>query len=112
MNLAKSLHKKFMRRFSVINIQMTKKETLKIQLKDFQEKTAGAIIERMPSKKFYGGYYRSYYKYPNLQMDLQAFRYYSWTNYDIPDFLVTDKYSVTEPSTFRWDDFIDDELSY
>lgn len=86
------------------------KNTLKQQLKSHQEKLAKDIISKMPDKKFYGGYYDSYYKYPNLKMDLQTTYYYSWTNYNEPDYLSKDKYSDTKPSTFRWYDLIDDKL--
>jgi hypothetical protein len=86
------------------------KDTLRQQLKDHQEKLARAVISKMPDKKFYGGYYDSYYRYPNLKLDLQTTYYYSWTNYDEPEFTEKDKYSITKPSTFRWYNLIDDEL--
>lgn len=86
------------------------KETLRQQLKEHQEKLAKDIISKMPDKKFYGGYYDSFYRYPNLQMDLQTTYYYSWTNYEVPDFLTKDKYGSAKASTFRWYDLIDDKL--
>ena len=51
------------------------------ELKNFQERLARAVIELMPSKKFYGGYYDSWYRYPTLKVDLITRRYYSWVNY-------------------------------
>ena len=69
------------------------------------------VIKKMPDKKFYGGYYDSWYRYPNLRVDLQTRRYYSWTNYDEPNILSNkSEYEQTKPSKFRWYDFIDDEF--
>lgn len=86
------------------------KTTLRHQLKEFQEKLAKDIISKAPDKKLYGGYYNSYYKYPTLKLDLQTSYYYSWTNYNEVDFLVSDKYNAAKPSTFRWYSLIDDNL--
>ncbi|WP_434579208.1 stalk domain-containing protein [Thermoanaerobacterium thermosaccharolyticum] len=89
------------------------KEKVKEELKDFQEKLAKDIISKLPNKKIQGGYYYSYYRYPNLQIDLVSFYYYSWTNYDEPDILTTDMkkiYESTKPSTFRWYTLLDEQL--
>lgn len=86
------------------------KETLINQLREHQRNLAEAIIKEMPDKKFYGGYYDSWYRYPTLRVDLQTRRYFSWTNYDNSDFFA--KYHDIKPSTFRWYDFIDDSLEY
>jgi len=100
---------------AMISIKYTneQKDKLRQELKDHQEKLAKAVITAMPNKKFYGCYYKSWYKYPNLKIDLQTRQYYSWTNYDEPDILnidVKDIYNSTKPSTFRWYPIIDDEL--
>lgn len=86
------------------------KDTLFNQLKEHQKNLAEAVISKMSNKKFYGGYYDSWYKYPNLRVDLQTRRYLSWTNYDQAPLLEFDEYYATKPSTFRWYDFIDDTL--
>lgn len=86
------------------------KNLLNQQLKEHQEKLAKDVINAMPNKKFIGGYYDSWYRYPNLRVDLQSRRYFSWTNYNEVDFLEKDKYSTTKASNFRWYDFIDDKL--
>ncbi len=92
----------------------TQKNQLRQELKDHQEKLANALISTMPNKKFYGGYYISWYKYPNIKVDLQTVRYYSWINYEKdPMKIDTDLYHIYEnakPSYFRWYDFIDDTL--
>ncbi|MDD3267568.1 MAG: stalk domain-containing protein [Burkholderiales bacterium] len=86
------------------------KNTLKMELKEHQEKLAKALIKKFPDKKFYGGYYSSYYRYPNLKVDLQTTHYFSWINYESPDYLTKDKYNSTNPSEFRWYDLLDDKL--
>lgn len=83
------------------------REKVKSELKDHQEKIGKAVIERMPDKKFLGGYYDSWYRYPNLEIDLITRQYYSWTNFDGS---IADRYEETKPSTFRWWDLLDNEL--
>lgn len=87
------------------------KDKLKIELKEHMRNIGETVIKKMPDKKFYGGYYDSWYRYPNLRVDLQTRRYYSWTNYDEPNILSNkSEYEQTKPSKFRWYDFIDDEF--
>ncbi|QNU66729.1 hypothetical protein EHE19_018115 [Ruminiclostridium herbifermentans] len=88
------------------------KNLLRQELQNFQEKMAKAVISEMPNKKFYGGYYDSWYKYPNLKVDLQTRRYYSWKNYDDASITtdINQKYNSTKASTFRWWSMIDDKL--
>lgn len=88
------------------------KNTLRQQLRDHQEKLAHGIIAAMPNKKFYGGYYDSWYKYPNLKVDLQTRKYYSWRNFDEP-VIGTDinqTYNNAKIGPFRWYSLIDDTL--
>ncbi|PWK07477.1 copper amine oxidase N-terminal domain-containing protein [Tumebacillus permanentifrigoris] len=80
---------------------------VKQELKDFQEKIGRDVVAKMPSKKLTGGYYDSWYRYPNLKMDLITRRYYSWSNYDGG---FTGNYESTKPSNFRWYPLIDDTL--
>lgn len=83
------------------------KAKVKQELKDHQERLARAVIQAMPNKKFDGGYYDSWYKYPNLKIDLQTRHYYSWNNYEGR---LIDGYENTKPSTFKWDSSIDGNL--
>jgi hypothetical protein len=78
------------------------------ELKQFQEKLAKAAIAAMPSKKLYGCYYDSYYRYPSLRLDLIAFYYYSWMNYSPNDLLT--KYADARITGFSWWPLIDDQL--
>ena len=95
------------------NISYTteQKNTLRQQLKDFQEKLAKSIILVAPTKKFLGGYYDSWYRYPSLKVDLQSRRYYSWINYnDTRPSDIMQTYESSKLSEFRWWSLIDDEL--
>ncbi|WP_217563103.1 stalk domain-containing protein [Paenibacillus sp. GbtcB18] len=71
------------------------KEKVKKELKDHQEKIGRSVVAAMPTKRMYGEYYDSWYKYPNLKVDLMTSTYYSWTNID-------ESYPSYEPSAFRW----------
>lgn len=96
---------------SSIKYTNEQKDILKKELKEHQKNIGEALIELLPNKKLTGGYYDSWYRYPNLKVDLITRSYYSWTNYDEVDWKsnISD-YEQTEPSYFRWDDSIDDEL--
>ena len=82
---------------------------VKNELKIFSEKIGISLIEKLPSKKIYGGYYYSWYKYPTSKIDLITRQYFSWTNYDDVGY-VANSYSATKPSTFRWFESNDDKL--
>lgn len=94
-----------------IKYSKNEKETLKEELKDHMKYMAESVIKKMPNKKFYGGYYDSWYRYPNLRVDLQTTKYFSWTNYDKPNFWDEEsEYDQTKPGRFRWYTNLDDEL--
>jgi len=81
------------------------KNVLSQELKDFQQKIANAAIAKMPSKKFYGGYYKSFYKYPNLQLELVTLYHNTWQNYNDntgTNYDVTRAYQNARLSTFKW----------
>lgn len=89
------------------------KEKVKEELKEHQEMLAKAVINTMPNKKIKGSYHDSWWKYPNLKMDLQTRDYYSWSNFDEPSYLdqnFSDTYEIAKPSTFRWTPEKDDKL--
>ncbi len=79
------------------------------ELKEFQEKLAQSVIELFPDKKIEGGYYHSWYTYPNIQVDLNIRRYYSWVNYS-PTGLFSD-YDNSQITGFSWYPDLDDELT-
>lgn len=94
-----------------IDYSNEQKNKLRQELKEHQKNIGEALIELLPNKKLYGGYYDSWYRYPNLRIDLITRRYYSWTNYDEPEWgLNISDYEQTTPSHFRWYDLIDDKL--
>ncbi|MBH5319319.1 ankyrin repeat domain-containing protein [Paenibacillus sp. GSMTC-2017] len=80
---------------------------VKQELKDHQERIGRAVVQAMPSKKFDGGYYDSWYRYPNIKVDLITRRYFSWNNYEGT---IISSYEETKPSSFKWETSIDDEL--
>jgi hypothetical protein len=88
-------------------LSSSEKEKVKRELKEHQQKIAEAVIKAMPGKKFYGGYYDSWYRYPILKFGLTTRHYYSWINFSGE---VTDSYDSTKPSTFRWYDLFDDDF--
>lgn len=79
------------------------------ELKDHQERLAKAVINLMPGKKFYGGYYHGWYTYPSIQVGYNARRYYSWVNYQPPSFFTG--YEDAKVSGFSWWTDIDDTLA-
>lgn len=93
-----------------IKLSSDQREKVKLELKNHQEKLAKAVIELMPTKKITGGYSKSWYRYPELQIDLIMRNYYTWTNYEEPDLFSKNEYEDTIPSSFRWFDLIDDQL--
>jgi hypothetical protein len=78
------------------------------ELKDHQEQLARAVIQFMPDKKFEGGYYHSWYTYPEIHYDLNVRRYYSWVNYE-PASILTN-YDDAKVSGFSWYPDLDDNL--
>lgn len=80
-----------------------------MELKNHQEELARAAIALMPDKKFNGGYYASWYKYPTLKLELITRHYYSWVNYTPTSALST--YDQTKVSQFQWYSLLDDSLT-
>lgn len=94
-----------------INYTRDEKNQLRDELKNHQKNIAEALMELLPDKKLYGGYYYAWYRYPVLEVDLKTRKYYSWTNYNKPDYMSDlSSYEQTKPSDFRWYDDLDDEL--
>lgn len=80
------------------------------QLKDFQEKLARDIIKLMPTKKLYGGYYTSWYRYPHIYEGFESRSYYTWKNIDVDPYGYGDVYDNAKITGFMWWDSLDDEL--
>lgn len=83
------------------------RETVKSELKNHMESLGRALIKAAPSKKLYGNYYRSWYRYPNIKVDLITRTYFTWQNFDGD---ITTDYRKSSISSFRWNDSIDDKL--
>jgi len=85
--------------------------TVKSELREYQKQLGETVIKLMSDKKITGGYYQSWYKYPNLKIDLQTWRFYTWNNHTNYNILVdTNPYNKTKINGFKWDDFIDDKF--
>lgn len=71
--------------------------------KDQMAKIALAAEKALPGKKISGGYQKSYYTYPNLQVDLNLFELYMFKNYSTSN---TDdlypSYDETFVDCLRW----------
>ena len=97
--------------FSMIKTSTTISEATRqkaaSQLKDFQEKLAKDIIEHMPNTKLCGGYFYSWYRYPDIEEGYECSRYFSWVNYSES---TTRDYNGAKLTTFTWYPLIDDEL--
>ncbi len=93
-----------------IDVTTEMNRTVCKELKAHQEKLARAVMAFMPAKKFYGGYYDSWYRYPTLKVDLITRHYYSWVNYTPASVALLD-YDETTVSSFQWYSLIDDELT-
>ncbi len=93
---------------SSIKISDADKEETKELLKDFQREIAEVCIQVFPSKKIKGEYYDSWYRYPNLKVDLITCKYCSWSNYNSIDEDEYPDYENTEVTSFHWDDDYDD----
>jgi len=79
------------------------------ELKDFMEKLARDVINKMPNTKLYGMYYYFWYDYPDFEIGYNAERHFSWVNYS-PAGFSTNSYNDAKITAFTWWSFIDDPL--
>lgn len=85
--------------------ESNKQETLRL-LRDLQRRTYYYFSSYFPDYKIEGGYYNSWYKYPNLELDLQTVKVMTWRNYEGDSWNYYDN-KVTE---FHWYPDLDDYL--
>ncbi len=90
--------------YSIEYTNEEKGETIEL-LKNFQEDIAKIAFSYFPDKKFTGGFYSSYYKYPNLKVGYNSIRFLTWVNYTNTVLLDYYEANITQ---FHWDSFIDD----
>lgn len=62
------------------------------ELRQYQESIGLSIAKLLPNKHIRGGFYSSYYKYPNLKVGLVSSSYFSWK---------------AQLGSFQWDSTID-----
>lgn len=80
-------------------------ENSKKQLKEFMKTLATDLIKKMPNKKLTGSYHDSYYRYPNIKMDMIIEDYCTWANYDLGN-------DSAKVSAFRWLPNLDGRTEY
>lgn len=81
------------------------KNKTKQLLRDFQKNIAEICFKTLPEKKFQGGFYHSWYTYPNIKVDLNTRSFLSWSNFDSN---ANSDYYKSKLSTFRWNTAFDD----
>ncbi|WP_155987906.1 hypothetical protein [Gorillibacterium massiliense] len=77
------------------------------ELQNHMESLAKATIKAAPGKKMMGQYYKSWYRYPTLKVDLVSYHYFTWKNYS-GDIIMN--YENATLGDFRWNSFTDDTL--
>lgn len=87
-----------------ISLSKTDKQDTLSLLRDLQKRVYYYFSSYFPEYKVEGGYYNSWYKYPNLKVGYQSCRVMTWKNYEGDS---TDYYD-NKITQFRWDTIIDD----
>ncbi len=75
------------------------------KLKNVQMEIFEYVIAKYPTKKFQGGFYHSWYKYPSIREGLTSIRFLTWKNFE--DEIGHDYYQAKQ-TDFYWDNYIDD----
>lgn len=75
------------------------------KLKNVQIEIFEYVIAKYPTKKFWGGFYDSWYKYPSIREGLTSIKFLTWKNFE--DKLGYDYYQAKQ-TDFYWDNSIDD----
>ncbi|HOV24760.1 MAG TPA: ankyrin repeat domain-containing protein [Pseudobacteroides sp.] len=83
-----------------------KNKTIEI-LKNVQINIANDAFKCFPNKKFEGGYYSGFYKYPYLKVGYESIRFLTWINYNY-DLLDASDYESTHVTSFHWFNLFDD----
>lgn len=91
-------------KYSIKYTDEQKAEAISI-LREYQEKVYDIASEYLPGKKISGGYYLGYYNYPNLKVDYESERVFSWQNFTDGIALNYDEAAITY---FHWYNVYDD----
>lgn len=93
-----------------IKISNSDKEKTIDLLKEYQKDVAKVAMKAFQDKKIKGGFHDSWYRYPNIRVDLITVNFFSWKNYNEidEDYRGFDDYYNTEVGDFQWDDEYDD----
>lgn len=75
------------------------------KLKNVQIEIFEYVIAKYPTKKFKGGFYHGWYKYPSIREGFTSIKFLSWKNFE--DKLGYNYYQAKQ-TDFYWDNSIDD----
>ncbi len=79
-------------------------EIVQSELREHMKQIARDVIERFPDVRFTGGYDYSWYKYPNIRVDLLTSNHMTWDTYGTGEVLEM-------PISFQWTPSKDDPLN-
>lgn len=92
-----------------IGIDASAKSATIQALRSHAKRVYEVIHEAQPAKKIEGCYYDSWYRYPNIRVDLQTRMYLSWANYVEGDILAAGTtYDKARLTQFHWTPSLDD----
>lgn len=92
-------------KYSILYTSSQKEKTIE-KLKEIQLNIYNDFAYYFPDKKVTGGYYKSWYRYPSIQVGFESTRFLTWNNYTDGEYY--DEYGTSEIDAFKWDPFIDD----
>jgi len=92
-------------KYSITVSQQDKEETIEI-LRNFSKNIYLITASACPDKKIYGGFFDSWYKYPNLKVGLETNRAFTWKNFTGDVF--GEDYSSSNKTNFQWYSDYDD----
>ena len=93
--------------YSILYSDEQKAETIRI-LSDVQKLVARDVSVCLPGKKVQGGYYTSYYRYPNSKVGHESIDFLSWKNYSDSSPYGYGSYYDTYLDAFHWTPETDD----
>lgn len=84
------------------SITQAKIDIFKQEMTDYMFALATDIISKMPGQKLNGEYHYSYYRYPNLKLDLVSYTDNEWTNFGVIDWLKSGYSNYTASNKLTW----------
>jgi hypothetical protein len=72
------------------------------KLCEYQRSIYRYLAEKYPDYKFSCGFCHYRYRYPNIEVDLLAYKFLQWTNYSDAGFTDSNRYAHSKKGDFRW----------